>query len=265
MRISLYLTGIFCCLILISQNLFSQVVNIGVSGGINRFSHNSDNANFYLNGTDIITPSKFNDDRFTFTCGIVTEIIPSITGNSAFQVRVSYNSYSFKSDFKEINNNRTDVMGKLLQNPDPIIQDTNRTFLNRNEFILRSISVDLLYKYKIVDNLSIVAGTKLNNYINTEVITTQSLINPFWAQFKREEGKVYTDNDRTIVVYKEKEIKDFSLFNLGLSLGLQYSFKCKGFDLNPFVIYDIYFTELMLGKGWKLTSYNMGVDFMFSF
>ena len=264
MKRVLYLMGLAVLVVIFSQSVNSQTLNVGVSGGVNRFFHTSKNAEFYWSSPDMLTKDGLNDNNITFTCGIVTEIIPSNSSRSSFQFRLSYNSYSFKSDFKEITDDRTDVDIPEYIYPTGKNLDTIVEYVYLNEFTLQSLSVDLLYKYNLFDNLSVLAGTKLNYYYNTQIYAGKFLVRPFAAQYKRQEGKVYTDNDRTIVVYKENEIKDFARFNLGLSMGLQYSIKLSGFEINPFLKYDMYLTEFMTGKEWKLTTYNLGVDFMFS-
>jgi hypothetical protein len=235
------------------------MLNVGVSGGVNRFFHSSDNSDFYWVGPDMLKKGGLNDNEMTFTFGFVTEIIPSNTSRSSFQFRLSYNSYSFKSDLWDTNNFR--IEGIPTEYADSGI---TKTFLYRNDFTLKSFSLDLLYKYLIFDNLSIVAGTKINYFTDKEVIATENFVIPIEAQYKRKDAKVYINNDRTILIYQSDEVEEISNFNQGLNIGLQYSFKLLGFDINPFIKYDLYLTEFMMDKGWRLTSYNLGVDFMFS-
>lgn len=207
----------------------------------------------------MLTKDGLNDNNITFTCGIVTEIIPSNSSRSSFQFRLSYNSYSFISDLIDTNNFRTDGIPSEF-----VDSGITKIFYYRNDFTLKSFSVDLLYKYQLFDNFSIMAGTKINYFTNKEVIATEQWAIPIEAQYKRQEGKVYIDNDRTILVYQNDDVEAISSFNLGLSMGLQYSFKLSGFEINPFLKYDMYLTEFMTGKEWRLTSYNLGVDFMVS-
>ena len=259
MKRILCLTGIVVLVIIFSQSVNSRTLNVGVSGGVNRFFHTSKNAEFYWSSPDMLTKDGLNDNNITFTCGIVTEIIPSNSGRSSFQFRLSYNSYSFISDLIDTNNFRTDVWPSEF-----IDSGITKIFYYRNDFTLNSFSVDLLYKYMLFENFSILVGTKINYFINKEIIATEQLAIPIELRYKRQEGKVYIDNDRTILVYQNDDVEAISIFNLGLSMGLQYSFKLSGFEINPFLKYDMYLTEFMTGKEWKLTSYNAGVDFMFS-
>ena len=259
MKRILCLTRVALIVILFSQSVNSQTLNVGVSGGVNRFFHSSKNADFYWSSPDMLTKDGLNDNNITFTCGIVTEIIPSNSGRSSFQFRLSYNSYSFKSYLIDTNNFRSDGIPTEF-----IDSGITKVFHYLNDFTLKSFSVDLLYKYLLFDNFSIMAGTKINYFTNKEVKATDNFVIPIEAQFKRIAGKEYIDNDRGILIYQNDDVEAISSFNLGLSMGLQYSFKLSGFEINPFLKYDMYLTEFMTGKEWKLTSYNAGVDFMFS-
>ncbi|PKL86584.1 MAG: hypothetical protein CVV22_00395 [Ignavibacteriae bacterium HGW-Ignavibacteriae-1] len=248
------------------QASFSQDVSLGLTVGINHFMHNSDNANFSWTEGNMIATDKLSDKGKSIAFGFVAEFQPSETANDAFQFRFSYNTYSFQSEYFELNNERNDVsLGDVIIVGDSKtpMDDTNQTFIHRNEFTINSISADLLYKYNIIDDLSIVLGTKLNYFINKEIEATQNLLRPLAAQFKREVGKVYFNNDRSILIYQNDNVEEISSFNIGATIGLQYKIKLKSLEICPIVLYNFYSTNLMNDTGWKLTTITIGFDFMF--
>jgi hypothetical protein len=249
------------------QVSFSQNIKIGFMGGVNHYMHNSDNAKFSWAEGEMITPDKLSDWGRSGVFGFVAEFQPSETANDAFQIRFSYNSYSFQSEYYELNNERDDVsIGNVIIIGDSKTpyDDTNQTFNHRNEFTINSISADLLYKYNIIDEFSIVFGTRLNYILNKEIEATQNLLRPLAAQFKREEGKVYFGNDRSFLIYQNDNVEEITRFNIGATIGIQYKIKTRSLEIRPIVLYNFYSTNLMNDLGWKLTTITIGFDFMFN-
>ncbi|MCO5251775.1 MAG: hypothetical protein M9949_10195 [Candidatus Kapabacteria bacterium] len=219
--------------------------------------HNSDNANFSWAEGNMIAPDKLSDWGKSILFGFVAEFQPSETAKDAFQFRFSYNSYSFQSDYNYTNNYRTESM------PEELIDSTiTKTFRYRNDFTLNSFSVDLLYAYYIFEDVSILAGTKINYFIRKDVIATDDFILPIQGQFTGVDKK-YINNHRTILIYQNDNVEEISSFNIGATIGFQYKIKLKSLEICPIVLYNFYSTNLMNDLGWKLTTFIFGFDFMF--
>lgn len=218
-----------------------------------------------------------NFNKSGFLSGISFEYTAGLGFDLSFLVNLYYNNFTFSRS----------ADGDVFQSLVPDGNGSYKTVITTTRFYWEGkyalLSLDILPKILIPrSKLGIYAGFSLSYLVNSDYNEIYKIVSPEDVTFKRPDvdlGIRYADNDRSIYL-KEGEIPFKNSFRLGLKSGLSYDVEFWDLRLTPFVSVDFPLTSVVNGVNlncatnvcntrkdahWKITYYQIGIDFKYLF
>ncbi len=195
-----------------------------------------------------------------------------------------YAGLSFEYLLGDVTKSQSSIIGRVLFNSfgafmerdqdnyptlvdDPSCDSCYRTIITSTkheaEITYNLLTAEVCYKLNPIPKvpLGITVGPTFDIPITKKIYQTFKLIGePYNAQFKRVEGRVYKDNDRTLVI-QDGPINNVTPYRFALKIGLQYEI-ITGTQMYivPAVYYNLGITKVTSVNNWWANAIQIGVD-----
>ncbi len=233
----------------------------GITGGVNQALHSADISTF---AADEYCPKFASTTGLGFFGGVFVWIPLGnfVTSEHSIFVKATYNTLS--ADFTADGATYEALTYPVGQSKADIVNFTTEHTLEATYHVL---AFELLYRYKIVDNLGLAVGPTFDIPFKKTSVQKLSIIDPDNLAFQEPEaipeGYTYSSDHRTIFI-NNGDIPDASSFRFGLKMGINYEWVTgSGFDVIPFVFYNYGITKVTSSEDWRISSFQLGVDVRF--
>lgn len=243
-----------------------SAIYFGLSVGYNRVLHSAELKTF---AEDLSCP-VFQDGKASgfHVGGFYEQFIGEKGTQHSVILRGLYNT--FPASFTQ-QGDKQPSMARLPEIPGHLPERDSMvwsTSMNSNEIKYTAISLDLMYKFRAVD-IQDVGGLVFTigptfDLINTKTRSQKLELLETNVQFVPQPGKVYSPDNRTIIVF-DGEIENAQSLRFAIKAGVQMELKIPGvpIDIIPGAFYNFAFTNVD-DRDWKVNAIQIGVDLRYA-
>jgi len=239
-----------------------QPFYIGPIFGINLVDHTTDIRSIDADlDPQSLCPVLSDGSGTGFYAGISFEYFLEGSKDSKSSIIAKLYYSTLPSSFQQNWDNLPSVIDAGTANEQIVFSSTEFT----SEVVYNVVSLELLYKLNLFETtFGVVAGPTFDMVMASNYNRKMNLLQPLNAQFVRQDGYEYENDDRTVVL-NDGEIDGASGLRIGLKVGAQYELLIgTGYYIVPNVGYNFGVTEVTGVQNWRVNAIQMGVDIRFA-